>query len=154
MNAALWNCSVSWENLEFASAGFPLLLNSYNQFAAAIKDYWNIKASQKAASSSEGKSKDVRGGKHMDGFERLIRTVVEDAGIEPDPQPENLRSLYAWDAGASVAWNPVPEFAPVIRKVLPFCGSICAGVQPSDPKVVSAIPCLHRRFIAFDNTHG
>ena len=28
MNAALWNCSVSWENLEFASAGFPLLLNS------------------------------------------------------------------------------------------------------------------------------
>ena len=83
MNAALWNCSVSWENLEFASAGFPLLLNSYNQFAAAIKDYWNIKASQKAASSSEGKSKDVRG------FESLIRTVVEDAGIEPDPQPEN-----------------------------------------------------------------
>ena len=75
-----------------------------DQFAAAIKDYWNVKASQKAASSSEGKSKDVRGGKHMDGFERLIRTVVEDAGIKLDPQPEKkiylpgyYRETKSWD---------------------------------------------------------
>ena len=74
------------------------------QFAAAIKDYWQVKASQKAASSSDGKSKDVRAGKHMDDFERLIHTVVTDAGIELDPQPETkiylpgyYRETKSWD---------------------------------------------------------
>ena len=74
------------------------------QFASAIKDYWQVKASQKAASSSDGKSKDVRAGKHMDAFERLIHTVVADAGIELDPQPETkiylpgyYRETKSWD---------------------------------------------------------
>ena len=77
-----------------------------DQFAAAIKDYWKIKAEQKAKSKSKGKSKnkDVLAGKHMDGFERLIRAVVADAGIDLDPQPDKkiylpgyYRETKSWD---------------------------------------------------------
>jgi hypothetical protein len=75
-----------------------------DQFADAIRGYWQTKANQKAASTSEGTSKDVRAGKHMDPFEDLIRKVVEDAGIELDPQPETkiylpgyYRETKSWD---------------------------------------------------------
>lgn len=75
-----------------------------DEFALAVKDYWQVKASQKAASSSDGKSKDVRAGKHMDAFEQLVRKVVSDAGLQLDPQPKTkiylpgyYRETKSWD---------------------------------------------------------
>ncbi|WP_420639200.1 PaeR7I family type II restriction endonuclease [Candidatus Poriferisocius sp.] len=78
-------------------------------FAAAIRDFWNIKARQQSAAdlvgrTDKGTSGSVRAGKHMSPFEALIRRVVKDAGIDPDPAPSDTmylpgfyRETKAWD---------------------------------------------------------
>lgn len=78
-------------------------------FADAVADFWAIKGSQQAKADKAGTSEGathgaVRGGKHMAPFERLIRQVVEDAGIEPDPSvsdtmylPGFYRETKSWD---------------------------------------------------------
>jgi hypothetical protein len=77
-------------------------------FAAAIHDFWMIKTDQKANADRLGRnlgtSGAVRAGKHMAPFEVLIRKVIEDAGIEPDPArrdtvylPGFYRETKSWD---------------------------------------------------------
>ena len=78
-------------------------------FAAAIHDFWMIKTNQQAAAdlagtSDGGTSGSVRAGKHMSPFEALIRRVVQDAGVEPDPSPSDTmylpgfyRETKSWD---------------------------------------------------------
>jgi len=78
-------------------------------FASAVADFWSIKRSQQAAADARGTSADstsgsVRGGAHMAPFEALIRSVVADAGIVPDPMPDTkiyvpgyYRETKSWD---------------------------------------------------------
>ncbi len=78
-------------------------------FADAIAGFWAIKGRQQAASDRSGRgdggtSGSVRAGKHMDPFECLIREIVTDAGITPDPPPADTiyvpgyyRETKSWD---------------------------------------------------------
>ena len=87
----------------------PAVPDYEEAFAAAIQHFWMIKNDQQAAAilagrSDGGTSGSVRAGKHMSPFELLIRQVVEDAGIEPDPAPSDklylpgfYRETKSWD---------------------------------------------------------
>lgn len=87
----------------------PAVPDYEDAFAAAIEDFWMIKTNQQAAADLAGRgdggtSGSVRAGKHMSPFEALIRKVVEDAGIEPDPAPSDTmylpgfyRETKSWD---------------------------------------------------------
>ena len=87
----------------------PAVPDYEEAFAAAIQDFWMIKNDQQAAANLAGRSDggtsgSVRAGKHMSPFELLIRQVVEDAGIEPDPAPSDTlylpgfyRETKSWD---------------------------------------------------------
>ena len=87
----------------------PAVPDYEGAFAAAVGDFWAIKTAQQAAHdrggrSGEGTSGSVRAGKHMSPFEALIRKVVADAGIEPDPAPSDTlylpgfyRETKSWD---------------------------------------------------------
>lgn len=86
----------------------PTVPDYEEAFAAAIHDFWMIKTDQQAAADLVGRnlgtSGAVRAGKHMLPFEALIRRVVEDAGIEPDPAPSDTmylpgfyRETKSWD---------------------------------------------------------
>jgi len=87
----------------------PAVPDYEEAFAAAIGNFWAIKNSQQAAADRAGRSDggtsgSVRAGKHMSPFEALIRQVVEDAGIEPDPAPSDkmylpgfYRETKSWD---------------------------------------------------------
>jgi len=81
----------------------PAVPHYEEAFAAAIGNFWAIKNNQQAAADRAGRSDggtsgSVRAGKHMSPFEALIRQVVKDAGIEPDPAPSDTmypKSLLA-----------------------------------------------------------
>lgn len=87
----------------------PAVPDYEEAFAAAIQEFWTIKNDQQAAANLAGRSDggtsgSVRAGKHMSPFESLIRRVVEDAGIEPDPAqrdklylPGFYRETKSWD---------------------------------------------------------
>jgi len=87
----------------------PAVPDYEEAFAAAIHDFWMIKTNQQAAADLAGKSGggtsgSVRAGKHMSPFEALIRRVVQDAGVEPDPSPSDTmylpgfyRETKSWD---------------------------------------------------------
>lgn len=89
------------------TSGF--VIPSYDaEFAAAIQQFWEIKAAQQTKAnttgSAEGTSGAVRGGKHMAPFEDLIRQVVVDAGIRADASPRDkvyvpgyYRETKSWD---------------------------------------------------------
>ena len=78
-------------------------------FAAAIREFWTVKKAQQTASDAAGRlpggtSGAVRAGKHMAPFEHLLRTVVLNTGITPDPSPSNTvylpgfyRESKSWD---------------------------------------------------------
>ncbi len=75
----------------------PAVPDYEEAFAGAIQDFWEIKNDQQAAANLAGRSDggtsgSVRAGKHMASFEQLIRKVVKDAGIAPDPAPSG--TLY------------------------------------------------------------
>jgi len=87
----------------------PVVPDYEEAFASAIHDFWMIKSNQQeaadlAGTSDGGTSGSVRAGKHMSPFEALIRRVVEDAGVEPDPSPSDTmylpgfyRETKSWD---------------------------------------------------------
>jgi len=86
----------------------PAVPNYEEEFAVAIKQFWAIKSQQQQkadqAGTAEGTSGSVRGGKHMDPFEQLIRKVVVDAGVVPDESPADkiylpgfYRETKSWD---------------------------------------------------------
>ncbi|MFV0260735.1 MAG: PaeR7I family type II restriction endonuclease [Acidimicrobiales bacterium] len=87
----------------------PAIPDYEDAFGAAVQDFWTIKTKQQAAAdlvgrSDRGTSGSVRAGKHMSPFEALIRRVVEDAGIDPDPAqsdtvylPGFYRETKSWD---------------------------------------------------------
>ena len=79
------------------------------EFAEAVRQFWSIKSSQQMASDTtgargSGTSGSVRAGKHMAPFEALIRKVVSDTGLIPDPSASNTvylpgfyRESKSWD---------------------------------------------------------
>ena len=87
----------------------PAVPDYEGAFATAIQDFWMIKMNQQATADRAGRSDggtsgSVRAGKHMSPFEALIRQVVEDAGIQPDPAPGGTmylpgfyRETKSWD---------------------------------------------------------
>jgi len=78
-------------------------------FAHAMNEFWRVKGSQQtradqAGTSAGSNSGGVRGGKHMQPFEDLVRKVVADSGIVCDPAPPvscvvpgYYRESKAWD---------------------------------------------------------
>ncbi|MBS1848599.1 MAG: hypothetical protein JST73_10010, partial [Actinobacteria bacterium] len=80
-----------------------------SDFADAVRTFWSIRRSQQDASNAAGHgdggtSGAVRAGKHMAPFEGLIRKVVLDTGLEPDPLPRDTvylpgfyRESKSWD---------------------------------------------------------
>lgn len=87
----------------------PVVPDYEQDFAAAIRSFWTVKRLQQSRSDAAGRllggtSGAVRAGKHMLPFERLIRKVVLDAGVEPDPSltdtmflPGFYRESKSWD---------------------------------------------------------
>ena len=77
-------------------------------FADAIRTFWTTKTRQQDAAEAAGTSEGTRGsvtaGRHMSGFEDLVRRVVSDAGVHVDrPKTSKLyipgfyRETKAWD---------------------------------------------------------
>lgn len=84
------------------------------EFAAAVAAFWSIKRAQQAKSNAAGTggggtSGSVRGGKHMDPFEDLIRKVVADAGIQADPEP-GLKVYLPGFYRESKSWDVVLQY--------------------------------------------
>lgn len=87
----------------------PVVPDYESDFAAAIRTFWTVKGLQQTKSDAAGRlvggtSGAVRAGKHMAPFEQLIRKVVLDTGITPDPSPSDTvylpgfyRESKSWD---------------------------------------------------------
>lgn len=87
----------------------PSVPNYEAEFADAVRTFWSIKQAQQTASDAAGRqgggtSGAVRAGKHMAPFEQLIRKVVLDTGLVPDPSlrdtvylPGFYRESKSWD---------------------------------------------------------
>lgn len=87
----------------------PMVPDYEAEFADAVRAFWTIKESQQTASDAAGilgggTSGAVRAGKHMGPFEQLIRKVVSDTGLVPDPSPRDTvylpgfyRESKSWD---------------------------------------------------------
>jgi hypothetical protein len=99
----------TFEPAKLANVTAPAVPDYTADFAEAIRQFWSVKQAQQTASDAAGRlvggtSGAVRAGKHMAPFEQLLRKVVLDTGITPDPSPSETvylpgfyRESKSWD---------------------------------------------------------
>ena len=82
------------------------MLDFTRELSKAVKHFWQVRSNQKKRQGSKSGKKDagerssVTGGKHADGFIRLIATIVKDAALPKveihvtEKKPRTLPGFY------------------------------------------------------------